>query len=443
MTQQQGNSIQDHDLFDLLRERVEQVVDRKMKTPKDYDYLSKSILEKQHENISATTLKRMWGYLSEPVKPRISTLDILAGYVGAESCEDFCRQEQAFSQTIDDELQSSDAELKATDDESQETATVQLMADIVPVNEGLRPWKRMIFIVLPLLLIIGLCAFFYFQSKSNMITFADPAVKALCVAHWDTDGDGELSYEEAALVTDLKDFIREDTTITSFNELQYFTGLETIGEYAFRGCNNLTSVVLPNQVKSIDAYAFAGCSKLTSIIFPDNVTRIDIYAFLDCTSLVELHIPQSVTHIGEAAFNGTLGVTTITVDERNPIYDSRNNCNAIIETAANKLVAGCCATVIPTDVTIIDNDAWGGCWSLKSIRLPKNILRIEHGAFNWAITLNAVVSEIKMPFQFEEEAFDHIGGECTLTVPHGTRDAYIAAGWTEEIFKGGIMEANE
>ena len=205
--QQQENSIQDHDLFDLLRERVEQVVDRKMKTPKDYDYLSKSILEKQHENISATTLKRMWGYLSEPVKPRISTLDILAGYVGAESWEDFCRQEQAFSQTIDDELQSSDAELKATDDESQETATVQLMADIVPVNEGLRPWKRMIFIVLPLLLIIGLCAFFYFQSKSNMITFADPAVKALCVAHWDTDGDGELSYEEAALVTDLKDFI--------------------------------------------------------------------------------------------------------------------------------------------------------------------------------------------------------------------------------------------
>ena len=443
MTQQQGNSIQDHELFDLLRERVEQVVDRKMKTPKDYDYLSKSILEKQHEHISATTLKRMWGYLSEPVKPRISTLDILAGYVGAESWEDFCRQEQAFSQTIDDELQSSDAELKATDDESQETATVQLMADIVPVNEGLRPWKRMIFIVLPLLLIIGLCAFFYFQSKSNMITFADPAVKALCVAHWDTDGDGELSYEEAALVTDLKVFIREDTTITSFNELQYFTGLETIGEYAFSGCNNLTSVVLPNQVKSIDAYAFAGCSKLTSIIFPDNVTRIDIYAFLDCTSLVELHIPQSVTHIGEAAFNGTLGVTTITVDERNPIYDSRNNCNAIIETAADKLVAGCCATVIPTDVTIIDNDAWGGCWSLKSIRLPKNILRIEHGAFNWAITLNAVVSEIKVPFQFEEEAFDHIGGECTLTVPHGTRDAYIAAGWTEEIFKGGIMEANE
>ena len=257
--QQQENSIQDHDLFDLLRERVEQVVDRKMKTPKDYDYLSKSILEKQHEHISATTLKRMWGYLSEPVKPRISTLDILAGYVGAESWEDFCRQEQAFSQTIDDELQSSDAELKATDDESQETATVQLMADIVPVNEGLRPWKRMIFIVLPLLLIIGLCAFFYFQSKSNMITFADPAVKALCVAHWDTDGDGELSYEEAALVTDLKDFIREDTTIISFYELQYFTGLETIGEYAFSGCNNLTSVVLPNQVKSIDAYAFAGC----------------------------------------------------------------------------------------------------------------------------------------------------------------------------------------
>lgn len=441
--QQQENSIQDHDLFDLLRERVEQVVDRKMKTPKDYDYLSKSILEKQHENISATTLKRMWGYLSEPVKPRISTLDILAGYVGAESWEDFCRQEQVSPQTIDDEPESSDDELKAADDESQKTAHIQQMTDVVPDKKGPLPWKRITFIVLPLLLIIGLCAFLYFQSKSNMFTFADPAVKALCVAHWDTDGDGELSYEEAALVTDLEDVFCEDTTITSFNELQYFTGLASIGECAFIGCSNLTSIILPNQVKSIDAHAFAGCSTLTSIIFPDNVTRIDMYAFLDCTSLVELHIPQSVTHIGGAAFNGTSSVTNITVDERNPIYDSRNNCNAIIETAANKLVAGCCTTVIPTDVTIIDNDAWGGCWSLKSIRLPKNIRRIEHGAFNWAITLNAVVSEIKVPFQFEEEAFDHIGGECTLTVPHGTRDAYIAAGWTEEIFKGGIMEANE
>ena len=306
--QQQENSIQDHDLFDLLRERVEQVVDRKMKTPKDYDYLSKSILEKQHENISATTLKRMWGYLSEPVKPRISTLDILAGYVGAESWEDFCRQEQVSSQTIDDEPESSDDELKAADDESQKTAHIQQMTDVVPDKKGPLPWKRITFIVLPLLLIIGLCAFLYFQSKSNMITFADPAVKA----------DGELSYEEAALVTDLEDVFCEDTTITSFNELQYFTGLASIGECAFSGCNNLTSIILPNQVKSIDAHAFAGCSTLTSIIFPDNVTRIDIYAFLDCTSLVELHIPQSVPSPLTSAIPSMIHATTATLSLRRP-----------------------------------------------------------------------------------------------------------------------------
>jgi hypothetical protein len=407
-----------------LRETIEKVVDRKMKTPKDFDFLSGCIFETLHSNISATTLKRIWGYLAEPTVPRLSTLNLLAQFVGADNWEAFCQQSQNLSSASE---------------------PVQIASDEVHHKKSSHTnIRRIAFIVFPLLLIVGgIVYYLYIKSQPDIISFADPAVKALCVAHWDTDGDGELSYEETALVTDLKDFIREDTTITSFDELQYFTGLTSIGECAFSGCNHLTSVVLPNQVKSIDAYAFAGCSKLTLIIFPDNVTRIDLYAFLDCTSLTELHIPQSVTHIGEAAFNGTSGVTTITVDERNPIYDSRNNCNAIIETAANKLVAGCCATVIPTDVTIIDNYAWGGCWSLKSIRLPKNILRIEHGAFNWAITLNAVVSEIKVPFQFEEEAFDHIGGECTLTVPHGTRDAYIAAGWTEEIFKGGIMEANE
>ena len=423
MSQQQIDSIQGNDALDLLRERVEQVVERKMQTPKDFDYLSECISNKLHQTLSVSTLKRLWGYVPNAGNPHISTLDILAKFVGTESWKEFCQSGEGES--------------------LQTTAPVLPMSDNILSKIESRPWKRMALIVLPLLLIIGLCAFFYFQSTSNMIVFADPAVKALCVAHWDTDGDGELSYEEAALVTDLEDVFCEDTTITSFNELQYFTGLASIGERAFSGCSNLTSIILPNQVRSIDAYAIQWCPKLASITFPDNVTRIDMYAFDGCTSLTELHIPQSVTHIGEAAFNGTLGVTTITVDERNPIYDSRNNCNAIIETAANKLVAGCCATVIPTDVTIIDNYAWRGCWSLKSIRLPKNILRIEHGAFNWAITLNAVVSEIKVPFQFEEEAFDHIGGECTLTVPHGTRDAYIAAGWTEEIFKGGIMEANE
>ena len=409
-----------------LREAIEKVVDRKMKTPKDFDFLSGCIFETLHQNISATTLKRIWGYLAEPVVPRLSTLNLLAQFVGFENWETFCQQSQSPTPTLENEPD-------------------QLLLDnTTHQKHSLSTVWRIVLVVFPLLLLAGgVWLYFHIKSQSDIINFADPAVKALCVAHWDTDGDGELSYEEAALVTDLEDVFCEDTTITSFNELQYFTGLASIGECAFSGCSNLTSIILPNQVRSIDAYAIQWCPKLASITFPDNVTRIDFYAFNGCTSLTELHIPQTVTHIGGAAFNGTSSVTNITVDERNPIYDSRNNCNAIIETAANKLVAGCCTTVIPTDVTIIDNDAWGGCGSLKSIRLPKNILRIEHGAFNWAITLNAVVSEIKMPFQFEEEAFDHIGGECTLTVPHGTRDAYIAAGWTEEIFKGGIMEANE
>ena len=78
-----------------LRRAIEVTLDRKMKTPKDFDFLSDSLFKKHHQKISATTLKRIWGYLAEPVSPRPTTLNLLAQFVGAESWEDFCRQEGA------------------------------------------------------------------------------------------------------------------------------------------------------------------------------------------------------------------------------------------------------------------------------------------------------------------------------------------------------------
>ena len=76
-----------------LREEIESVVGRKMKTPKDFDFLAEKIFDKLHENVSSTTLKRIWGYLSEPSTPRLSTLDLLAQFVDYKDWDAFCHQE--------------------------------------------------------------------------------------------------------------------------------------------------------------------------------------------------------------------------------------------------------------------------------------------------------------------------------------------------------------
>ena len=102
-------------------------------------------------------------------------------------------------------------------------------------------------------------------ATGNNIDFADANVKALCVANWDTNGDGELSYDEAASVTNLGTVFRNNRAITSFDELQYFTGVAIIVKEAFRGCINLTSVAIPSSVIGIKNYAFAKCSGLQSL----------------------------------------------------------------------------------------------------------------------------------------------------------------------------------
>ncbi len=262
-------------------------------------------------------------------------------------------------------------------------------------------------------------------QNDNNITFADANVKAICVANWDTNGDGELSYDEAAVVTDLGQVFRGNTAITSFEELQYFTGLTVINSYTFYGCSCLSSVVIPNSVTTIAQYAFVSCGGLISIVIPNSVTSIGTYAFGYCPNLASITIPNSVVYIGEGAFcycsslvsiaipnsvtfMGTnpfvscSGLEQITVDSGNTVYDSRNNCNAVIKTSTNELVSGCKSTEIPDSVISIGINAFYYCANLTSIFIPNSVVSIGGSAFSHtgltSIVIPASVSSLENAF---------------------------------------------
>ncbi len=210
------------------------------------------------------------------------------------------------------------------------------------------------------------------------IVFADAEVKLICVENWDTSKDGELSYGEAAAVTDLGLVFKSNSTITSFEELAYFTGLTEIPDESFRLCTSLQSVVLPENLQSIGLRAFWNC-KLQSIIIPNNVQTIAQAAFADC-GLSTISIPASVTSIGNYVFAGNSQLSTIVVDTNNPVYDSRNGCNAIINTSRNELIQGCVSTIIPSEIKSISDGAFE-LMNIEHINLPQGLERIGFNAF--------------------------------------------------------------
>ena len=152
----------------------------------------------------------------------------------------------------------------------------------------------------------------------------------------------------------------------------------SIGRLAFYDCDLLTNIDIPNSVTSIGDYAFDTCIRLTSVTIPNSVVSIGNYAFRFC-SMISVTIPNSVTSIGDGIFSGC-PLTSITVENKNPNYDSRNNCNAIIETTSNTLIAGCRSTVIPNSVTSIGNDAFRFC-GMISMTIPNSVTSIGDYAF--------------------------------------------------------------
>ena len=155
----------------------------------------------------------------------------------------------------------------------------------------------------------------------------------------------------------------------------------SIGNKAFYWCTSLTGVTIPNSVTSIGESAFYKCTSLTSVTIPDSVTSIGDRAFYDCSSLTNITIGEGVISIGKYTFTDCYSLTSIVISDNNTVYDSRNNCNAIIETTINKLRYGCKSSIIPDSITTIDEYAFCGCHSLTSITIPNSVTEIGQKAF--------------------------------------------------------------
>lgn len=189
----------------------------------------------------------------------------------------------------------------------------------------------------------------------------------------------------------------------------------SIGIYAFGDCSSLTSVTIGSSVASIRGYAFYGCSGLTSITIPSSVTSIGDQAFSGCSGLTSITIPASVTSIGNFVFSGCNGLTSIKVESGNTIYDSREDCNAIIKMATNTLLKGCNKTKIPNGVTTIESHAFYGCTGLHSITIPGSVTSIGAYAFKNCSGLTSVTIGNSVT-SIGEYAFASCSGLTSVTI---------------------------
>ena len=246
------------------------------------------------------------------------------------------------------------------------------------------------------------------------------------------------SVEIGNSVTSIGEFAFYDCR--SLTSVEIPNSVTSIGNSAFSDCLRLTSVEIPNSVTSIGGYAFLGtawynnqpdgviyagkvlyryketmpantsititiedgtvsispsafygCSRLTSVEIPNSVTSIGDGAFYDCLRLTSVEIPNSVTSIGYKAFSGCSSLTSIVVAPNNAKYDSRDNCNAIIESESNTLIAGCMNSTIPNSVTSIGEYAFYDCSSLTSVVIGNGVTSIGEYAFYDCSSLTSVV----------------------------------------------------
>lgn len=226
------------------------------------------------------------------------------------------------------------------------------------------------------------------------------------------------------------------TGCTNLSQIDFGNAVNYIGYQSFQNCTSITSIDFPNTLVTIYDEAFIGCGNLNTFTIPSSVTTVGIGsfkntawynnqndgilykdywclgykgsypigslvvqdgtigiangAFEQCNNITSLYIPNSVLYMGLYAFSNCYGLEEINVELGNPVFDSRDNCNAIIRTDSNTLLLGCKNTVIPQSVTSIGDLAFYGCNTLTSILIPQTVTFVGNYAFYYCTGLTSI-----------------------------------------------------
>lgn len=228
---------------------------------------------------------------------------------------------------------------------------------------------------------IGVYAFaFCFNLKEIVL----PKVKVI----------GESAFECCHKLTSIKMPVADSIADMAFydcpllEDITLPSTLRHIGYGAFSGCSNLQHINIPNSISRIEGSLFSGCN-LQKFTIPTNITYIGSNAFGNNNKLTEIVIPATVKQISSNPFNSCKGLKSIKVESGNPNYDSRDDCNAIIETKSKKLIAGCSKTIIPNDIDTIHSWAFDHV-DIVNPHIPESVKSIEKYAFHGCDSITEV-----------------------------------------------------
>ena len=324
------------------------------------------------------------------------------------------------------------------------------------------------------------------NMHAEIIVFADVNVKSLCVTNWDTDGDGELSEDEAAAVKSIGTVFQNKAEITSFSEFKFFTGVTTIGQYALSGCTKLATIEFPSSLRTIDRYALNN-SAIENIVIPDNVTSIGNSAFRNCTALSTIKIGKDSVSFGKNVFRNCTSLTSITFEGTECHFngeDAFRDCGALTSVVITDVSAWCKSSfsyagsnplnitnslslqtsdneisdikhlvvpddittinsnafymckslesvVIPNSVTTIGSNAFYGCRNLTFVAIPESVTSIGNYAFSQCVNLISVTVEMTEPVTINSYVFPN-RENSTLYVPIGCKTTYESANYWKD-----------